>query len=161
MLPLTCAELLPDYTPFNNFLAAVARSQVTKDRRFSKRVYRLLSLRERIADLGERGRESNPVDVLVKKTLCFFREQREPLKPVSNDDDEFMKFLRLGLKDLESKVDEAVYDWEFERQERREFERRAMKNQKIVDSIMREADVEADSTFDKLARRAKRKAQGQ
>ena len=33
-------------------------------------------------------------DVLVRKTLCFYREQKEPLKPIAYDNAEFIKFLK-------------------------------------------------------------------
>lgn len=161
MLPLTCAELLPDVTPYVMFFDAVGRTQVAQDRRFSKRIYRVLALRDRVNDFADRGVDVNPVDTLVRKTLCFYREQKEPLKPVSYDDPEFLKFLKANMKELDAKVDAAVFQWELERQERREFERRARKNQQIVESVMREADIEADQTFDKLAQRAKKKAKSQ
>lgn len=158
LLPLTCAELLPDVTPYVLFFDAVGRGQVAKDRRFSKRVYRVLALRDRVNDFMDKGADVNPVDGLIRKTLCFYREQKEPLRAIPYDDAEFLKFLKGSIKDLESKVESAVFDWELERQERREFERRARKNQKIVDSVIREADIEADQAFDKIAQRAKKKA---
>lgn len=161
MLPLTCAELLPDLTPYILFFDAVGRIQVAHDRRLSKKVYKILALRDRINDFADKGSDSNPVDTLIRKTLCYYREQKEPLKPVACDDEEFLKFLKGNIKDLETKVDDAVFQWEFERQEKREFERRAHKNQQIVDSVMREADIEADQTFDRLAQRAKKKAKSQ
>ncbi len=160
-LPLTCAELLPDTTPYVTFFEAVARGQVSTNRTFSKRVYRILSLRDRMVDVVEKGRDQNPIDSLIRKTLCFYREQKEPLKPVPFDDDQFLTYIKASMKDLEAKVDDAVFDWEFERQQRREFERMAIRNQKKVDSVAREADVEADRHFEKLSLRAKRKVKTQ
>lgn len=160
-LPLTCAELLPDTTPYLLFFEAVGRGQVATNRTFSKRIYRILSLRERMVDVVEKGRDQNPIDSLVRKTLCFYREQKEPLKPVPFDDTAFLSFLKVSMKDLETKVDEAVYEWELERQQRKEFERMALRNQKKVDSLVREADVEADRVFEKLSQRAKRKVKTQ
>lgn len=160
-LPMTCAELLPDTTPYIQFFEAVGRGQVISDRRFSKRVYRILALRERMVDVVEKGRDQNPLDTLIRKVLCFYREQKEPLKPVGYDDAQFLSFIKASLKDLEEKVDETVYQWEFERQQRKAFERRALKNQKLVDALVREADVEADQLFGKLSARAKKKVSTQ
>lgn len=158
-LPMTCAELLPDVTPYLLFFDAVGRTQVSRDRRFSKRLYRILALRDRLNDFADKGSDINPVDALIRKTLCFYREQKEPIKPVPYDDAEFLSFLKTSLPELEKKVDAAVFQWELERQEKKEFERRAHKNQQIVESILREAEIEAEQTFDQLARRAKKKAQ--
>ncbi len=161
MLPLTCAELLPDMTPYIQFFDAVGRAEITKDRRFSKRIYRILALRENMLDLSDRGREQNPIDLLVRKTLCFYREQKDPIRPISYDDPEFTKFLKTSIKELETKVEKAVFDWELERQERKEFERRAKQNQKLVNALEREADIEAAQTFSRLSQRAKQKAMRQ
>lgn len=158
MLPLSCAELLPDMNQYIVFFEAVGRGNVTTDRKFSKRIFRILGLREKLMELGDRGKEQNPVDLLIRKTLCFYREQKEPLKPVGYDDDAFLKFLKGALRELETKVDDAVFQWELERQQRKELERMALKNQVIVESLLREAEIEADSTFYRLSKAAKRKA---
>ena len=39
------------------------------------------------------------------------------------DNEEFLKFMKANIKDLETKVDNAVFQWELDRQERREFEK--------------------------------------
>jgi len=106
MLPLNCAELLPDTSAFLNYFESVARGIVTKDRKFSRRLFRILSLREKLAEQGDRSREQNPVDNLIRKTLCFYREQKEPVRPISYDDAEFLKYLRSSITDLEAKVEE-------------------------------------------------------
>src|SRR5687768_12693389 len=80
MLPLSCSELLPDPGPFINFFEAVARGSVTHDKAFSKRMFKILALREKLSNMTDRTREQNPVDDLIKRTLCFYREQKEPLK---------------------------------------------------------------------------------
>ena len=83
----------------------------------------------------------------------------EPIKAIVNS--EFTKFLKTSIKELETKVEKAVFDWELERQERKEFERRAKQNQKLVNALEREADIEAAQTFSRLSQRAKQKAMRQ
>jgi hypothetical protein len=157
MLPMTCSELLPEISPYLNFFEAVARGNVAQDRSVSKRVYRILLLREKISVTADRFREQNPVDTLIRKTLCFYREQKEPLKPTPYDDAEFLKFLRGALKELELKVEDAVYDVEYERQQRHEYERQLLANQGIVERVKKEADVDAERTFERLTSAARKK----
>lgn len=161
LLPMTCAELLPNMGPYLNFFEAVGRGNVGNDRAFSRRIFRILALRDKLVEEADRAKEQNPVDVLIRKTLCFYREQREPLKPVPYDDDAFVGFLRTSLKELEGHVDDAIFTWEFERAQRREFERQLERNQTAVDAVREQADVDADRAFEKLSSNAKRKVRSQ
>src|SRR5947209_14947948 len=77
LLPMSCAELLPDPAPYLGFFEAVGKGLVAKDRALSKRIFRVLSLREKLAEEPDRAREGNPVDVLIRKTLCYYREQKD------------------------------------------------------------------------------------
>ena len=103
-------------------------------------------------------RDFNPVDVLIRRTFCYYREQREPIKAVPYDDPNLIKFMRESMRDLEKQVDQAVFDWEYERQQRREFEKKVRKNQAIVDSLKRDAEREADKTFNRISGNAAQKA---
>jgi hypothetical protein len=161
MLPMNCSELLPDTSPYLSFFESVARAAVTKDRKFSRRLYRILSLRDKFAESPERGREQNPVDILVRRTLCFYREQKAPTSPVSFDDPGIVAFLKVSISELETKVKQSLYQVELDRQQRREYERRLKQNQGLVDNIQRQADDEADRTFDQMAKSAKKKARSQ
>lgn len=156
MMPMNCVELLPDPAPYLNFFGAVARGSVTSDRPFSRKLFRILALREKLQDYVEKNRGQNPVDILIQKTVCFYRQQKEPLKPVSSDDGVFIQFLKQSLVDLDKKVDDAVFDMEFERQQRQEYERAAQKNKGTVQMLEDEADRDADATFEKLSKKARR-----
>ena len=158
LLPMNCSELLPDNTPYVSFFESIARGMAARDRGLSKRLFRLLSLREKVADLADRNREQNPVDVLIRRTVCFYREQREPLKPIAYDDPDFLKFLRSALRDLEIKVEDVIFKWEKERAERRQYEQQLQKNRGVVDTLKREAEVDAERSYDRLSTGAKRKA---
>jgi hypothetical protein len=157
MMPMNCAELLPDPAPYLNFFGAVARGSVTSDRKFSRKLFRVLALREKLQDYVEKNRGQNPIDVLIQKTVCFYRQQKEPLKPVSSDDPVFVDFLKTSLTDLDGKVDDAVFSMELERQQRQEYERLAQKNRGAVQLLEDEADRDADATFEKLSKAARRK----
>lgn len=161
LLPMSCAELLQDATPFLSFFEAVAQGMVAQDRKFSRRLFRVLSLRDKLGETTGRTREANPVDTLVRKTLCFYREQKEPLRPIPFDDPEFLKFLKAGLKDLEEKVDDTVFQWEFERQQRREYERKLKQNQGMVETVQKEAESDAERAFDRLSDAARKKVRDQ
>ena len=132
MLPLNCSELLPDIAPFTDFFEAVAKGTVKTEPRFSKRLFKILALRGKLFESGRRMKKENPVDILIRKTLCFYREQKEPLKPISYDNPHFIAFLRSASMDLENKVDEAIFQWEFERYQRDYYEAQLDKNSKII-----------------------------
>ena len=157
LMPLNCLELLPDSSPFTGFFEAVARGMAGKDRQLSKRLFKILSLRDRIANQVDQNREPNPLDTLIQKTICFYREQKEPLKPITFDDADFIKFLKNGLKDLEGKVDDTVFHVEFERFQRQEYERRANKNRGTIEVLQREAERDAENSFDRISSAARRK----
>lgn len=157
MLPMNCSELLPDATPFLNFFEAIARANVLKDQKFTKRLLRVLALRDHFAESGDRSREQNPIDVLIRRTLCFYREQKEPSRPIGFDDAGLETFMRSSLGELEDKVKQAILQSEIERQQRLEYERKLKHNQHMVDRLEQEADEEADRTFTQLAKIARKK----
>lgn len=161
LLPMTCQELLPDQSPYIGFLEAVAMGSVTADRNFSKRLLRILALRSKLAETSDRARDSNPVDLLIRKTLCFYREQKEPLKPVPYDDPGLVKFMHDSLKELELKVEDAIYQVEFERAQRKSYELQLQKNKEIVERIRDEAEDSADRSFERIATSAKQKVKTQ
>lgn len=161
LMPISCAELLQDASPFLNFFEAVAKGTVGQDTKLSKRIFRILALREKLGDVTGRSREGNPIDTLIRRTLCFYREQKEPLKPIAFDDTEFLKFLRGSVQELELKVDDAIFEWEFERQQRQEYERRLKQNAGVVKAVQREADAEAERAYDRLSGAARKKVRDQ
>jgi hypothetical protein len=158
LLPLNCAELLPDPSPFSNFFEAIARGSVSSDPKLSRRLFRIISLRDKLAETSRGTRDQNPIDVLIRRTLCFYREQREPLKAITIDDPPFLFYLKSSLSDLEKKVDETVFQAELERQQRAEYERRLRDNQSIIERVQKQADTEAEKDFKRLSERARKKA---
>ena len=156
-LPMNCSELLPDPGPFINYFEAVGRGLVTSNRKLSARIFKILAIREKISDAVDRQRDQHPIDVLVKKTLCYYRETKEPLKPVTYDDESFVSYLSGVMKDLEIKVDEVVYQWELDRAQRLQFEKIVEKNQHLIESLKREAQAMADADVKKIANKAKNK----
>lgn len=161
MLPLNCSELLPDVSPYLQFFEAVALGAVRSDPRFSKRVFRILSIREKVQEKGLMGRTHNPVDVLIRKTLCFYRDQKEPVRPIAFDDKKFLAFLKPASFELEAKVDQAVYDLELERYQRQQYELRLQSNRGSIKKLRAEAERAAESSFNKLTSQAKQKVSRQ
>src|SRR5262245_59423451 len=100
LMPMNCTELLPDNTQFVGCLDAVAKGQVTADRALAKRVFRLLALREKMNDAASKYRDVNPIDLLIRRTLCFYREQKEPMAAVPYNNVQFVTFLRANLREL-------------------------------------------------------------
>jgi hypothetical protein len=157
MMPMNCSELLPDNAPFVNFFEAVALAAVEKDRAFAKRLLRVKALRERVSESVTRGKEQNPVDVIIRRSICFYREQKEPLKPVSFDDAGLMQFMKSSVKELEAKVEDAVFQTEFEKYQREEYERRVQRNFRALQSLEQEANREASFSYEKLSKAARKK----
>ncbi|MBI4404628.1 MAG: hypothetical protein HY537_10725 [Deltaproteobacteria bacterium] len=156
-LPINCSELLPDNGPFIAFFEAVARGQATKDRNFSKHLFRILFFREKLATDNDWIREQNPIDLVIRKTLCFFREQKEPLKAIAFDNEEFAQFLKKSIKELENKINQLILDVEIERNQRRQYELKLARNQAAVEALKREAAAEALRSYETTAAAAKRK----
>ena len=155
LLPMNCSELLPDPTPFTNYLEAVGRGVVASDKKLSSRIFKVLAIREKTGGAFDRLKDQHPVDVLVRKTLCFYRETKEPLKPVTYDDPQFVSYLTSAMPELEKKVEEIVYQFEVEQIQRKKFEKILEKNAQLVEQMKREADQKAASEIDKLVRKAK------
>ncbi len=157
LLPLECSELLPDNGPFLNFFEAVGRGNIRKDKNLSQRIFKVLAMRERLEQSGGQSRESNPVDLLVRKSLCFFREKKDPLRMVPYDDPQFLDFLRVSMGDLEKKIEEMIFQKEFDKAQRKEYERKLTENQELEDKVRGQAEVDADRNFDRLSKAARRK----
>lgn len=154
LLPLNCAELLPDTQPFLTFFGSVARSTVVTDSTLSKRMFRVLALREKIQ---ESGRDSGISDVLIRRTLCFYRQQKEPLAQVSYQDPDFVKYLRTALPELEKKLEDVILNIEIAKAEESHFQDQIERNQRSVERLERDAIREADSTYKKLSKVARSK----
>jgi hypothetical protein len=157
LLPLECSELLPDNSPFVHFLEAVARGCLSKEKSFAKRIFKVLATREKMTASAQQSREQNPIDVLIRKTLCFYRENKEPLKMVPYDDVAFLAFFRTSLDVLEKQIEETIFQREFDRQQRKEYERVLMQNRELEESVRGQAEVDADRNYERISTSAKRK----
>lgn len=158
MMPINCGELLPDASNFLSYFEAVARGAANQDRALSKRLLRLLALREKVNNIADLSRNPNPVDTLVQKTICYYRIQKDPLKPIPFDDPDLVEFLKSSLKDLETKVEDAVFQVQFEKYQREEYARRVQQNRAIIEALEKEAEKDANRMFDRLSESAKKKA---
>jgi hypothetical protein len=157
VLPMTCAELLPEAEPFTEFFEAAARGSVTTNARLSKRMFRVLSMRDKLTEVEKRGPADNAINALIRKTLCFYRENTDPVRPIPFDDPQFMKYMTSAIEDLERKADEAVFDAEFARLQREEYEKRLERNQDLIEQLRQEADRAAQRSYEQLSQKARRK----
>jgi len=155
-LPMNCSELLPDPSPFINYFEAVGRGVVTSNKKLSSRIFKVLAIREKVSDAFDRQRDQHPIDSLIKKTLCYYREQKEPLKPVTFDDSNFITYLSQSMTELESKVNEVVYQWEVDEAQRKQFEKIVEKNQQLIQKMKILAEEQADAEVKRIAKKAKK-----
>ncbi len=158
LLPLECSELLPDNTPFVRFFESVARGRLRQDKTFAKRIFEVVALRDRIQNTGAQAREQNPIDLLIRKTLCFYREKKDPLRLVPYDDADFLAYLKPNLGDLEKKVAEVIAQREYDREQRLEYERMLTQNQALEDAVRAQAELAAEKEYERLAKKARMKA---
>lgn len=158
-LPMTCAELIPETEPFTQFFEAVARGSVTTKSRLSKRMFRVLALREKLKEIGKRHKDDNPIDQIIRKTLCFYRESTDPVRAVPFDDAAFLKFIESSIDEVEKKSEEAVYQSEYVRLQKEEYEKRLDRNQDLIEQLRQEADRSAQKSYDEISTKAKRKVQ--
>ncbi len=157
-LPASCGELLSDISPFLGFLEAVANGLANSDRNLSRRLLRLLSLRAEVLRNNERLRSDNGIDGTLRRALCFYREQREPLRPVTFDDEGFIRFLRESIGELEKKVESSIFDVELEAARRRQLENRLAKNRVAAERLELEANRAARTSYNRILEQARKKA---
>jgi hypothetical protein len=80
---------------------------------------------------------------------------------VPYDDPAFGRYLKTALGDLESQVERAVFEWEYEKLQRQDFERQLELNTNVVNRLREQADVDADRIFERVSREARRKVRSQ
>jgi hypothetical protein len=102
-------------------------------------------------------KDANPIDTLIQKTLCFYREQKEPLKAIAIDNPAFINYLKGSLPELERKVNEVVYQIESERLRKEAYEKSLQKNSVVIEKVQDQAYSAANQTFDKISKKAKQK----
>jgi hypothetical protein len=93
----------------------------------------------------------------MRKTLCFYRESKDPLRAIPFDDPAFMKFMAASIHDVETKADEAVYQSELDRLQREEYEKRLDRNRDLIERLRQDADRSAQQSFEQLSKKARRK----
>lgn len=155
LMPMNCAELVPDSGPFLSFFESVARGLAVNNKIMARRLFRVLAMRDKLASETGRVGDANPVDPLIRRFLCYYREQRNPTALVSYDDGQFLAFVKKELIALEKNVDLAVYAVAVEEHNRKEFERRMRAQQNLVETLKQEADEEAALVFERAAKQAK------
>jgi len=158
LLPLNCSELLPDNTTFLSYFEAVGRGQVISDKALSRKIFRVLALREKLNSTPDLFQGTNPIDVLIRKTLCYYRQQKDALQVVTYYDPKMVSYLKENMKDLEAKVDSAIFNCQFQQETKEALEKRAKKNEALVQDYMKEAQKSANQSFEKITKEAARKA---
>lgn len=158
LLPLNCSELLPDNSAFLSFFESVGRGQVISQKDLSQKIFRVLALRDKLAEVAKSDTGSNPIDIVIRRTLCFYRQQREALQPVPYYDAKFISFLKENIQELEQKVEAVIIESQYKVFHQEMLEKRAKQNQSLVEEAKRRADKSADQVFERLTRRASQKA---
>jgi len=157
LLPLNCSELLPDNTPFVSYFELVGRGQVVSNKPFSRKVFKILALRDKLNASSHLFEGSNPVDIMIRRTLCFYREQRDPLQLVPYYDPKMVSFLSEGMKDLEQKVERVILDLQTQALDKERLARRAKQNEAVVQNEKRLAEKSAIQIFERINQQAVRK----
>jgi hypothetical protein len=158
LLPLNCSELLPDNSTFVSYFDSVGRGQVIADKSLSQKIFRILALREKLNDSPQLFAGANPVDVVIRRTLCYYRQQKDALQPVPYYDPKLLSFLKENIGELEKKVEAVILECQYKLISKELLETRAKKNQALVDSVKKQAEKTAENVFDKLHQQAVRKA---
>ncbi|MCB0406385.1 MAG: hypothetical protein KDD51_16505 [Bdellovibrionales bacterium] len=161
LLPLNCSELLPDEAPFVAFFESVAKAGANEQRDLARRMLKILALREKLASSTDWSQNENPVDELVRKTLCFYREQKDPLRTVTYNDPQIISYLKEAIKPLEAKVEDAIFLAEFEREQRMRYEHQIEKNREVIRTLEQQAQRDAKAEYSEISKNARRKARTQ
>lgn len=160
LLPFNCSELLPDNSTFLSFFESVARGQVIANKALSKKIFRVLALREKLNQKQELFQGANPLDSLIARTLCYYREQKDALQIVPYYDPKLLEFLNQNIKDLEKKAEAVILDLQLQVLNKEELGRRARQNEALVAAERESAEQSANRLFDQIAQEAARKAKG-
>jgi len=161
LLPLNCSELLPDNSAFVSYFDSVGRGQVVADKALSQKIFRILALRQKLNDSPSLFDGANPVDVVIRRTLCYYRQQKDALQPVPYYDPKILSFLKENIGELEKKVEAVILECQYKVISKELLETRAKKNQAMVESVKKQAEKTADQVFDKIHQQALRKAKQQ
>lgn len=159
LLPLNCSELLPNESSFLSYFESVGRGQVATNKRLSERIFRILALREKLQESSSWVEGRNPIDDLIRRTLCFYRQQRDALSPVPFDSAEIVSFISQNIKELESKIEAAVLEIEYRKAKEDILKKKAQKYQQLVEKEKQIANRKARELFEALSRKAAKKAQ--
>lgn len=158
LLPLNCSELLPNESSFLSYFESVGRGQVATNKRLSERIFRILALRETLQESSSLLEGRNPIDHLVRRTLCFYRQQRDALSPVPFDSPEIVSFIGQNIKELEGKVEAAIVEIEYRKAKADILKKKAQKYQRLVEKEKQIATRKARELFEALSQKAVRKA---
>lgn len=157
LLPLNCTELLPDNTPFVSYFELVGKGQVLSNKPFSRRVFKILALRDQLNSAAHLFEGSNPVDIMIRRTLCFYREQKDALQVVPYYDPKMVAFLSDGMKDLEKKVETVILDLQLQSLNKERLARRAKQNEALVQTEKKMAEKSAIQVFERINQQAAQK----
>ena len=161
LLPLNCSELLPDEAPFVSFFESVAKAGANEQRDLARRMLKVLALREKLASTTDWSQNENPVDELVRKTLCFYLEQKDPLRTITYNDPQIIAYLKEAIKPLEAKVEDAIFLAEFEREQKMRYEHQIEKNRELIRTLEQQAQRDAKAEYNEISKNARRKARKQ
>jgi hypothetical protein len=157
LLPFNCSELMPDNTPFVNFFESVGRGQILSNKTLSKQIFKVLALREKLNQKPDLFQGINPIDVLIRRTLCYYREQKDALQVVPYYEPKLLGFLGQSMKDLEKTVESTLLDLQLQVLNQEELGRRARQNDALVAAERGRAQQSANQIFDQIAKDAVRK----
>lgn len=158
LLPLNCSELLPDHSTFLGYFESVGRGQVTRNKRLSQRIFKVLALRQKLQDSTSLYQGRNPIDALVRGTLCFYRQQKDALSPVPFDSPAIVSFISESMNELEGKVEAVILETEYRKAVGAILRKKAQMNEEIIDQEKQLAARKAQELFKVLSDKALRKA---
>ena len=161
LLPLNCSELLPETEPFIDFFEAVAQGQVRQDPSFAQKMFKVMALRRELERSFDGPLGENPVDILIRKTLCYYRQQKEPVRPIPYDDFKFVNFMKAGIDELEESVGNSIYEMEFAKQQRELYTKQLERNRRIIGKVKAAAEKDAEKAFERLSKKAERRVKDQ
>ncbi|NBW99016.1 hypothetical protein EBR03_05540, partial [bacterium] len=135
LLPLNCSELLPDNTPFLSYLESVAKGQVITDKTLSQKIFRILALRDKLNQASGLFEGPNPIDTVIRRTLCYYRQQKDALQPVPYFDPKILSFLKENIRELEKKVEAVIVECQYQVLNRERLAQKAQQEEEIQEEL--------------------------
>ena len=158
LLPVNCAELLPDNDEFLGFLETVAGNLVATDKALAQRLFKMLAMRQKLLEDNQPEEQAvaHKMETYLRRFLCYYREQGDPLRQIMFDDPGVLAYIKKNLPSLEQKINEILKQGQRHLKDRDRYEAQLRRLEGQISALKIEARRQAEKTVAKVRYLAQR-----